>query len=207
MKIYIVRHGQSEGNAAGLHQTADSPLSQLGVGQAEFIADRFSQIPLDKILSSTHQRAHHTASIIASKCNMEVETTSLLREIKRPSSVEGLPITSPTAKKIRSQVFANFKTHHHFEDEENFHDLRHRVDQVIQMLDGRRPESWLLVSHGITIKMLVGRLVFGKLLTPKLFVRMIETWRTENTGITVCQWQHRKWNLEVWNDSAHLGEV
>lgn len=207
MKLYIVRHGQSVGNLQHRHQTRETPLSDEGQRQAQFLAQRFETIKLDKIYASTYERAHHTASIIATHLDMDIKTTDLLVEIIRPKEIENKHIYDPQVIAIKRKVFRNFTTHNHYRDEENFYDLKKRVDQFIRSINPQSEESVLVVSHGITIKMLVSRLVFGQLLTPELFVQIIDTWRTENTGISVCHWADNKWNLTIWNDSAHLGEA
>jgi broad specificity phosphatase PhoE len=80
-RLYLVRHGQSQGNVArdaadeaGLHEIAidvrdvDVPLSQLGIHQAEAAGRWFGSLPRDErpevILSSPYVRAKQTAAII-----------------------------------------------------------------------------------------------------------------------------------------------
>jgi len=36
--VYFVRHGSTEGNENGAYQHVHTPLSELGRGQAEFVA-------------------------------------------------------------------------------------------------------------------------------------------------------------------------
>ena len=80
-RLYLVRHGQSQGNVArdaadeaGLHEIAidvrdvDVPLSDLGVRQAEAAGRWFASRPRDErpeiVLSSPYVRAKQTAAII-----------------------------------------------------------------------------------------------------------------------------------------------
>jgi broad specificity phosphatase PhoE len=80
-RLYLVRHGQSQGNVArdaadeaGLHEIAinvrdvDVPLSELGIRQAEAAGRWFASLPRDErpevILSSPYVRAKQTAEII-----------------------------------------------------------------------------------------------------------------------------------------------
>ena len=65
--IYIVRHGQNEDNANGiLNGHRDLPLTQLGIDQAQQIAESIkeSNIHIDKAYSSPLQRAYQTGKII-----------------------------------------------------------------------------------------------------------------------------------------------
>ena len=68
-RILLVRHGQSEWNAVGKWQgQADPPLTDLGVEQAARAAETLlgAEWPqFDAVASSTLERAHHTALVIA----------------------------------------------------------------------------------------------------------------------------------------------
>ena len=89
MKVYFVRHGQSILNAAGKHQFPETPLSELGLQQAQAVAARFSSIEIEALWSSPMQRAQQTAQAIAAVKDMTVVEEPLLAEIRRPSFVQG----------------------------------------------------------------------------------------------------------------------
>ena len=80
--IYLIRHGQSEGN---LHDQfighTDIPLTDLGRQQAQMAAAYLKDIPVDRIYSSDLQRAYETALATAKLKNMPVIKTASLREI------------------------------------------------------------------------------------------------------------------------------
>src|SRR3989344_5835107 len=79
--FYIVRHGQTEWNTKGLLQGhGDSPLTYLGVKQAEQIRDELKSIHFDAIFSSDLLRAKRTAEIVALERKIAVKTTQALRE-------------------------------------------------------------------------------------------------------------------------------
>jgi broad specificity phosphatase PhoE len=63
--LYLVRHGQTEGNVNGQFIGAtDLPLDAQGERQAQELAGRFAEIPLDDIVTSPLQRAKRTAEAI-----------------------------------------------------------------------------------------------------------------------------------------------
>lgn len=63
-RILLVRHGQSTWNASARWQgRADPPLTEVGQWQAAAASESLGA--LDGIASSTLQRAHHTAAILA----------------------------------------------------------------------------------------------------------------------------------------------
>src|SRR5664279_1147846 len=80
--LYIVRHGQTVDNLENRIQGhTDSPLTKLGVRQAEAVADRLASENFSAIYSSDLGRAIHTAEIIAAKHDLPVQPTPLLREL------------------------------------------------------------------------------------------------------------------------------
>ena len=79
--LYLVRHGETVGNLEDRIQGhEDSPLSELGVGQVQAIADRLAQESFAAIYSSDLGRARATAEAVASRHDLPVQTTDLLRE-------------------------------------------------------------------------------------------------------------------------------
>ena len=60
MDLYIIRHGESQGNVG--HDVENPELTELGRKQAELLALRLRNIRFDAILSSPLKRAVQTAS-------------------------------------------------------------------------------------------------------------------------------------------------
>lgn len=79
MKLFIVRHGQSEANL-GFRYTGqfDTPLTELGREQAAALQPVLAQISFDKVYSSDLSRAFDTCALALP--GAEVEKTPLLRE-------------------------------------------------------------------------------------------------------------------------------
>ena len=64
--LLLIRHGESTWNREGRVQGwLDPPLSERGSQQAELLAERLRDQPLDALYSSPQQRAHATAQAIA----------------------------------------------------------------------------------------------------------------------------------------------
>lgn len=208
MKLYLVRHGQSNGNLSKRHQHGDTPLSDLGRQQAQELAKRFSTFPIDIILTSHFDRARETAEIIATEINQPVETYELLREIKRPSEIEGKSISDPLAVEIKDKIKANIHDPNwHFSDEENVYDLIARAKDFLQFIENRKEVNILAVSHGRIIEAIVGTVVLGDSLVPELFDQIKDSMYLSNTGITVLEKTNNQWHLLTWNDNAHLGNI
>lgn len=80
--FYLVRHGESEANAA--HRFAgrtDSPLTELGRQQAEAVAEALANVPFDRIVSSPLSRCRDTALVVARPHQLPVDLEPDLVEI------------------------------------------------------------------------------------------------------------------------------
>ncbi|MBK5229787.1 MAG: histidine phosphatase family protein [Thermoleophilia bacterium] len=82
MRLLLVRHGESEWNAAGrLQGQADPPLSALGRHQAAHMAARLVDEPIDAIVASDLLRAFDTARALADAVGLPVLAREDLREV------------------------------------------------------------------------------------------------------------------------------
>jgi len=79
--MHLVRHGRSVWNAAGRIQgQIDIELDEIGLQQAQRIADRLECEPLAAIYTSPLLRAKATADAIASRFNLPVQPDARLME-------------------------------------------------------------------------------------------------------------------------------
>ena len=66
MKLYLIRHGQTDWNIQGKIQGShDIPLNDTGRAQAKLVAEGMDSRPVTKIFSSTLVRAVETARMIS----------------------------------------------------------------------------------------------------------------------------------------------
>ncbi len=81
VKLYLVRHGQTEDNVKQILQgQMPGQLTQEGVSEAERLCERMKEVPIDVFVSSDLARAIDTCRIIAAPHGKEVVETPLLRE-------------------------------------------------------------------------------------------------------------------------------
>ncbi len=207
MKVYFVRHGESEQNAKSMHQPHDSKLSEKGTTQAQFVARRFSNIPISKIVSSPFERAKQTAELIASNTGHTVIYSDLFVERKRPSQFENRHTEDNVVLEIKAQIKQNYHDENwHHSDEENFADVKKRATNAIKYLEENDCESIVVVTHGAFLRAIIGVMMFGQNLTSQEEVRIRHFMMVGNTGVTLCEFEESMWKLIVWNDQAHLGE-
>ncbi len=207
MKIYLVRHGQSEGNRNKVFQDPKSPLSKEGLKQAENVAKRLEKIKIDLIFASPYTRADMTAQAISKKLGLKVEYWPDLHEIKRPKELIGKTIHSPEAKAFEKRLSNNYQNlDAKSVDEENFSELKSRAQKILDHLSKNHlQQNVLLVSHATTIKTIVFLAVFGENFTPKLFWNIRRHIVTKNTGVTTLEYtKKRGWALVTWADVSHL---
>ncbi len=219
MRVYFVRHGESELNKTTRHQSPDEKLSPLGLKQAKMVAKRFGSLKVDVILSSHYDRAQATAEEIAKITKSKIVTNDKLFERLQPSIFWGKEYDDPRLVDAKKSILENMNdADWHHSDEENFHDFKQRAKDIITELEGRSEEHIVVVTHGIFLMVIFGYLMFGDELTPGLFNRVYGFTWTHNTGISVVDYRypklgphemtgHKRWRLMTWNDHSHLGEI
>lgn len=58
MRLWLVRHGETEANVAGLYSGhAPTPLTEKGIGQAKTLHTLLHHAPFDRVLCSELERA------------------------------------------------------------------------------------------------------------------------------------------------------
>ena len=207
MLIYFVRHGESEGNKKGLHQGPEVPLSEEGIKQGKVLAERLKKHKIDVIYSSPMVRAKQTAEIISDKLKIPVESWENLKEIRNPSEIWGKSAEDERILEIKELARKKFlKGDGRYSDEETFEELNKRAKGVLEhLLLRHREQSVLCVSHATMIKMIICKAIFGKSLTPEIFLQLREHLWLKNTGITVCEYTDKwGWTLVNWNDTSHI---
>ncbi len=102
MRLYLIRHGETESNRLGLALGQDDvPLNERGLRQAEQVARALARQPLAAVYSSPLQRALSTARAIAEPQELEVKLEERLIEMDI-GEAEGL-----TFAEVRSR-YPNF---------------------------------------------------------------------------------------------------
>ncbi|RLC35023.1 hypothetical protein DRH14_01760 [Candidatus Shapirobacteria bacterium] len=207
MNIYFVRHGQSEGNKKKIYQGDGVCLSEKGVNQAKTVAKRLRNYDIDVIYSSPYLRAKQTAEIISEELNLPVEYWDKLKELKRPSVLEGLEYSHPKAGKIKkimseNENIADWK----YEDGESFNDLLTRAKAIKKhIFKQHKKQNVVCVLHVQILTMTVLSIILEDKISPDVFWQFYRHSRQKNTGITQVKYsQTFGWNLISWNDTTHL---
>ena len=195
MKIYLVRHGETDWNQAGLLQgQTDIDLNAQGFAQAEEAAERLREVPFEIAFCSPLIRARHTAETIVGDRKIPLTTDERLRELNF-GPWEGVDIR--TIKDKNSQPFTNPGSYIPPEGAESFAQLYARsgefVEQVLLPLEGTY-ETVLVVAHGG---------VNRSILNPVLQIPVSDFWRVHmgNCATAVLECREGKLTVLEYKDS------
>lgn len=209
MKLYFVRHGETKYNALRQVYGEGAKLTHNGEKQARVVAQRFTHIPIDGIISSPLERAKKTAEIITSVIKKEIQYSELLIENKPPSEFIGIHVEDP--KWVEMTRLRREHAHDpawHYSDEENFFEMRARAMQFIASLSDITYGSILIVTHTNFLRMIIVAMMLKEEYNPDLYYKFRNFFIMDNAGITVCERREDgEFKLLTWNDSAHLGEL
>lgn len=197
MTVIFVRHGESEGNALGVFQgSADYPLSELGLRQAEAAAGRLADAGATAIYSSELSRASVTGDIIAARAGLPVERREALGE-RGFGEGQGL-----TWEQIRERWGADVQIGAgQIPGEEPLGEFRERVGEEVDTLVERHADDLAIcATHGGVVGMLVAH-VLG--LSAGERVRM----RVSNCSLTVVETERGRAVLTSVNDDCHVREM
>ena len=151
--ILLVRHGETEANAARIVQFPDARLSATGRQQAERLAGRIAECGIAHILCSDMVRALETAAPIAARTGLPVTVEPLLRE-RDFGDLRGTPYTE-----LRVDPFAIDYAPPNGETLAVFHERVGRAWARVSQLAARVPGSLLVVTHGLVCHALVERVL------------------------------------------------
>ena len=142
--LYLVRHGETVDNAAHIMQgQTPGELNDKGIAQAEEVAARMADHPIDVFVSSDLKRSIQTCEIIARAHHAEVITTPLLRERDWGSFTGKFIPTLPQDRKDWP------------DDIESIESMKSRAQNFITWLRVTYPGKTILaVGHGIINKAL-----------------------------------------------------
>ncbi|MDQ1663244.1 MAG: hypothetical protein QOJ68_3224 [Blastococcus sp.] len=148
LTLLLVRHGQSEWNAAGLMQgqTQDVPLTDLGHHQAATAARELAVLRPGALISSDLLRAVQTAEHCARSTGLRFTTSPALRE-------QGYGVLEGRPSRDLWDVVDWTDPHWSAEGGESLAQLHGRVEAYLKQLVAEPPADVVaLVTHGDTIR-------------------------------------------------------
>jgi len=204
--LYLIRHGQSAGNAEGrFGGHSATPLSPLGLHQANITAKALLKERITAIYSSDLKRAMQTAEVLAKLSGLPINSTDVFRE-RNIGVLEGL--TFDEAEKefpgdYRALVDRNVG--HVITKGESYRQLVDRAAGAIEEILTRHNGGKVAIfAHTGTICFLTLHLI-GALNAETISTPWIVT---SNCGINKFEFRGRN-NLRVisLNDTKHLFQI
>ncbi len=198
MRLYFVRHGQSEANLLKVisNRGRVHPLTALGRQQAAELAHSLASVPMVRIYSSPLLRAVQTAEIISATLNMPFDTIDALRE-PDCGIMEGRSDDAAwdEYKRVWKAWLDDHNYDEHIEGGESFNDVRARFGPFIDRLAaeyGKTAHPLLLISHGALIYTMLS-------ITLANAEAVFAEWRPiPTTGLIVVERQAAGWVCVEW---------
>ena len=184
MKVFMIRHGESETNKNGLWTGwLDVSLTEKGREEAEQVGKMLSKIKFDKIYVSDLSRAKVTAEIALPM--REYETLSALREIN-VGNIAGKPINSvkdsdkESVRKGDYRIFGG----------ESREEFGNRVRAFMNTLEGEDCENVAVFSHAGVLRKAVDTVLDIDVPHNKIMCK--------NCAVAVFEYSDKKWMLHSW---------
>ena len=151
MKVYFVRHGQTNYNVLDLcndDPTKDAHLTELGKQQAKIVGEKIRDIKLDIAIVSELPRTKETALIITKNHQVEFKIESRIND--RKTGFNDKPV-SDFLEALKPDIF-NSK----FNNGESFQEEKKRALSFLEELKSYNFTNVLVVSHSEILQIING---------------------------------------------------
>lgn len=141
MKIYFVRHGETETNVKKVYNSLEEDINETGIKQVTLLKEEIKNIDFDAIYASPLLRTKHTAEILNVN-NMEIIYDERLIE-REVGDLIGKPYGT-----IDRELLWKYDGVIPDETVESVKDIFKRVYGFIEELKEKDYKNVLIVSHG-----------------------------------------------------------
>ena len=154
LEIYLTRHGETEWNQIKRMQgQGDSPLTDFGVRQAAWLAERLEAKEFTYIYTSPLGRAKKTALIINKVLKAEVIEDDRLKEIYMGDWEGQLVSDLETAYPLENDQFWHNPIAFEMDGKETFGQVRDRAAAFFEDVISKHDDGKILiVAHAIVLK-------------------------------------------------------
>ncbi len=164
MKLYLIRHGETDWNIVKRLQGAtDIPLNENGESLAKVTSEGMKDIPIDIIFTSPLKRAYRTAELIKGDREIPLIIEERIREIcfgdyeGLVSKSEGYSIPDPDFKFF----FTKTESYQTPPNGEPIESLLQRTNDFLEELKHRedlKDKTILISSHGAAVRALLSNI-------------------------------------------------
>lgn len=200
MEVFLIRHGETDGNLAWRHQHPDTQLNAKGKAQVARAVDVVMEFKPTHLFTSTNLRAVETARVLAEATDLIPTTSHLFEELRRPKRIFGLRFMSlATVNYIVGWFYGR-----HEEGGESYAMFIERLIAARRLLETLPEDARVVVvSHSVFINMFIEHRCREKRISLiKAAWRFVRVMRLKNTGVVhlryagkaseknnVCAWE------------------
>lgn len=192
MTLLLIRHGETELNAARIVQFPDTPLGASGRQQADRLGRSLARRDIGRVLTSDYIRARMTADSVVAHTGAPLVTSANLRE-RNFGAIRGLAYDELGALDVFAQDYVP-------PDGESWPEFHARVDrawqEIVAHVDGLTGDL-VVVTHGLVLRSLLERVLdlSGHVIEPGVVVA--------NTSVTVVE-RAPPWRVLDFAGVGHL---
>ncbi|HEX9063079.1 MAG TPA: histidine phosphatase family protein [Clostridia bacterium] len=200
-RLIFVRHAEATGNVNRVFNGwTDGLLTEKGHKQAQKVADRLSDTPIDVIYSSSLTRTLQTASYISDKKGLPINKKDGLKEINGGDWEGKLWEELASIWPHENDTWENRPHEHQMPNGESMAGFEKRlhesVDEIVHENEGK---NILIVTHGTAIRAMMCKF-YGLGLEA-----MIDIQWYDNTSVTIVDYENGKYTVVLEGDNSHLG--
>src|SRR5687768_15344196 len=199
--FYLIRHGQTDWNVIYRWQGhTDIPLNDTGREQARRLAKHLAGVPIDRAISSDSTRAYETARLALGGRDLPVTTDPAWREF-HAGILEGKTWTEIQADHADCVTGMNTDFYGYvFPGGESRGASQTRALAAFRkLLDDGQGEHVMVVSHGMTLRVVLAGLFPDIIKHP-----MTDIHRVENTCLSIIRQTADGLSLVQLADATHL---
>jgi broad specificity phosphatase PhoE len=192
MRLFLVRHARTKNNVNHVAQGhLDSDLDEVGIEQADELADFLEDQRLERLFSSDSKRCVQTAAATVRKTGLDLIQTPLLRE-RFLGELEGAPITK-LRKAFDTEVERTGESRFKVKPCgcESAYEVMDRAQLALELILQSR-ESAAVFTHGMMKEVLLCALIGAP-------VECSRSFRFDNAAVTELRWSKNVWVLERFN--------
>ena len=142
MKIYVIRHGETEQGKNRIIANISEPLNKNGVNQATNVGKKLRELDLDVIYCSPIERARHTLELFDLDKSIPVEIEDRLKE-RNMGIYENISFDN-----LDWDMFWNYNSDKKYAKLESMKDVYLRIKEFLDELKKKyKDENNLLVTH------------------------------------------------------------
>lgn len=203
MEIYFIRHGETLWNTLKIFQgSSDSPLTELGISQAEKLSKKLKDIEFTDFYSSPMGRTIQTTKIIMGDRKQKMKFIEEFKEISM-GDIEGIP-RSEFEEKYPKEFYDFFNNPVDYDPKayhgENYYEVIKRVkrglDKLLSYLNNN--DKVVVVTHGVTLKALF------HIITEEKMDELGAAKVPQNTSVSIVEYENGKFNIKLFSDTSHL---